>query len=257
MATHGSRSRSSKYSPANRRRHRFPQHPKHVPRLRDHPQLSRVPDQPERAGGRTSPPSPSYRAGRMWCRRSRPAASRGRRRTECPVWQTTTGLPLTGLSARLPRVGVPLSAGRPGGRGPRRRLSWCGWPGRSTGRSPRTPRFRHRRHRGRNTNSWADRAASCIWRSLTPTVPRSWAPTSVRCTTAIRSPRGRPCGSTRTRPAGFTFLDPRATFDPHTICSHAETWVTSLEWDKINESYHANQAGHRQGCLPLLTALAG
>ncbi|MFC9221427.1 hypothetical protein ACFT8W_11715 [Streptomyces hygroscopicus] len=50
---------------------------------------------------------------------------------------------------------------------------------------------------------------------------------------------------------------PRAAFDPHTICSHAETWVTSLEWDKINESYHANQAGYRQGCLPLLPALAG
>ncbi|MFI1126042.1 hypothetical protein ACH4VS_33620 [Streptomyces hygroscopicus] len=57
--------------------------------------------------------------------------------------------------------------------------------------------------------------------------------------------------------AGFTFLDPRAAFDPHTICSLAETWVTSLELDKINESYHPNQAGHRQGYLPLVTALAG
>ncbi|GAA2375631.1 SGNH/GDSL hydrolase family protein [Streptomyces cuspidosporus] len=57
--------------------------------------------------------------------------------------------------------------------------------------------------------------------------------------------------------AGFTFLDPRPAFDPHTICSHAETWVTSLEWDKINESYHPNKAGHREGYLPLLTALAG
>ncbi|NEW70781.1 SGNH/GDSL hydrolase family protein [Streptomyces rhizosphaericus] len=57
--------------------------------------------------------------------------------------------------------------------------------------------------------------------------------------------------------AGFTFLDPRPAFDPHTICSHAETWVTSLEWDKINESYHPNKAGHQYGYLPLLTALAG
>ncbi|MEU5101426.1 SGNH/GDSL hydrolase family protein [Streptomyces sp. NPDC021354] len=57
--------------------------------------------------------------------------------------------------------------------------------------------------------------------------------------------------------AGFTFLDPRAAFDPHTICSRGETWVTSLEWSKINESYHPNQAGHRDGYLPLLTALAG
>lgn len=57
--------------------------------------------------------------------------------------------------------------------------------------------------------------------------------------------------------AGFTFLDPRAAFDPHTICSHGETWLTSLEWDKINESYHPNQAGHRDGYLPALTALTG
>ncbi|WHX23666.1 SGNH/GDSL hydrolase family protein [Streptomyces malaysiensis subsp. malaysiensis] len=57
--------------------------------------------------------------------------------------------------------------------------------------------------------------------------------------------------------AGFTFLDPRAAFDPHTICSHGETWVTSLEWDKINESYHPNQAGHRDGYLSLLTGLTG
>ncbi|MFE2133640.1 SGNH/GDSL hydrolase family protein, partial [Streptomyces sp. NPDC059466] len=54
--------------------------------------------------------------------------------------------------------------------------------------------------------------------------------------------------------AGFTFLDPRPAFDPHTICSRSTPWVTSLEWDKINESYHPNQAGHHDGYLPALNA---
>ncbi|MDO0924667.1 SGNH/GDSL hydrolase family protein [Streptomyces sp. TG1A-8] len=57
--------------------------------------------------------------------------------------------------------------------------------------------------------------------------------------------------------AGFAFLDPRPSFDPHTICSKNSAWVTSLEWDKINESYHPNQAGHRDGYLPALDAITG
>ncbi|WP_428936087.1 SGNH/GDSL hydrolase family protein [Streptomyces sp. ACT015] len=57
--------------------------------------------------------------------------------------------------------------------------------------------------------------------------------------------------------AGFTFLDPRTAFDAHSICSGGTTWVTSLEWDKINESYHPNQAGHRDGYLPALNAITG
>ncbi|MEV7436500.1 SGNH/GDSL hydrolase family protein [Streptomyces griseoviridis] len=57
--------------------------------------------------------------------------------------------------------------------------------------------------------------------------------------------------------AGFTFLDPRTAFDAPSICSGNTTWVTSLEWDKINESYHPNQAGHRDGYLPALNAITG
>ncbi|MFE3602238.1 SGNH/GDSL hydrolase family protein [Streptomyces sp. NPDC059142] len=57
--------------------------------------------------------------------------------------------------------------------------------------------------------------------------------------------------------AGFTFLDPRPAFDAHAICSGNPTWVTSLEWDKLNESYHPNQAGHRDGYLPALNAITG
>ncbi|MFJ2610268.1 SGNH/GDSL hydrolase family protein [Streptomyces sp. NPDC087425] len=57
--------------------------------------------------------------------------------------------------------------------------------------------------------------------------------------------------------AGFTFLDPRPAFDAHAICSGNTTWVTSLEWDKLNESYHPNQAGHRDGYLAALNAITG
>ncbi|MFD5030365.1 SGNH/GDSL hydrolase family protein [Streptomyces sp. NPDC058405] len=63
--------------------------------------------------------------------------------------------------------------------------------------------------------------------------------------------------SARAAEAGFTFLDARPVFDPHTICSSGSTWVTSLEWDKINESYHPNAAGHRDGYLAALNGLTG
>ncbi|TDC75159.1 SGNH/GDSL hydrolase family protein [Streptomyces hainanensis] len=61
----------------------------------------------------------------------------------------------------------------------------------------------------------------------------------------------------RSAEAGFTFLDARPVFDPHTLCSGNSAWVTSLEWDKINESYHPNVAGHRDGYLAALTRLVG
>lgn len=57
--------------------------------------------------------------------------------------------------------------------------------------------------------------------------------------------------------AGFTYLDARPVFDPHTLCSGNSTWVTSLQWDKLNESYHPNEEGHRDGYLPALTAITG
>ncbi|MEV7680659.1 SGNH/GDSL hydrolase family protein [Streptomyces sp. NPDC088341] len=63
--------------------------------------------------------------------------------------------------------------------------------------------------------------------------------------------------SARAAEAGFEFLDARPIFDPHTLCSGATPWVTSLEWDKINESYHPNAAGHRDGYLAKLNSLTG
>ncbi|MFC6092719.1 SGNH/GDSL hydrolase family protein [Saccharothrix lopnurensis] len=59
----------------------------------------------------------------------------------------------------------------------------------------------------------------------------------------------------RAAEAGFTFLDARPVFDPHSLCSSGTKWVTSLEWDKINESYHPNAAGHRNGYYATLNSL--
>ncbi|MDU0288564.1 SGNH/GDSL hydrolase family protein [Saccharothrix longispora] len=59
----------------------------------------------------------------------------------------------------------------------------------------------------------------------------------------------------RAAEAGFTFLDARPVFDPHTLCSSGTKWLTSLEWDKINESYHPNAAGHRDGYYAALNSL--
>lgn len=61
--------------------------------------------------------------------------------------------------------------------------------------------------------------------------------------------------SARAAEAGFSYLDARPVFDPHTLCSDGPEWVTSLEWSKLNESYHPNVEGHRDGYLPALRAL--
>jgi lysophospholipase L1-like esterase len=41
---------------------------------------------------------------------------------------------------------------------------------------------------------------------------------------------------------GFDFVDPRAAFDPHRICSSSE-WLNGLS-DPVSESYHPNRDGH-------------
>jgi lysophospholipase L1-like esterase len=41
---------------------------------------------------------------------------------------------------------------------------------------------------------------------------------------------------------GFDFVDPRAAFDPHRICSSVE-WLNGLS-NPVSESYHPNRAGH-------------
>jgi lysophospholipase L1-like esterase len=56
--------------------------------------------------------------------------------------------------------------------------------------------------------------------------------------------------------AGFSFVDARTVFAGHEICSGNTVWMTSLQWDKLNESYHPNANGHR-GYYGALTAITG
>jgi len=44
--------------------------------------------------------------------------------------------------------------------------------------------------------------------------------------------------------AGFGYIDTRNTFAGHELCASGAAWMTNLEWDKINESYHPNTLGH-------------
>lgn len=60
----------------------------------------------------------------------------------------------------------------------------------------------------------------------------------------------------QSKAASFEFLDARPVFDGHGICTGDE-WVTSLEWDKLDESYHPNEAGHRDGYLAALNGMTG
>jgi lysophospholipase L1-like esterase len=43
---------------------------------------------------------------------------------------------------------------------------------------------------------------------------------------------------------GFTFLDPRAAFDNHSVCGHPP-WINSASVSHKNETYHPNDAGYR------------
>jgi lysophospholipase L1-like esterase len=56
--------------------------------------------------------------------------------------------------------------------------------------------------------------------------------------------------------AGFRFVDARTVFAGHEICSGNPEWLTSLQWDKLNESYHPTANGHR-GYFGALTAVTG
>ncbi|WP_200261365.1 SGNH/GDSL hydrolase family protein [Streptomyces sp. HSG2] len=54
---------------------------------------------------------------------------------------------------------------------------------------------------------------------------------------------------------GFTFGDVRSTFAGHEICS-GDSWLHSVKWSNIGESYHPNAAGQSGGYLPALTSAA-
>jgi hypothetical protein len=54
---------------------------------------------------------------------------------------------------------------------------------------------------------------------------------------------------------GFTFGDVRTTFTGHEICS-GSSWLHSVNWLNISESYHPNAAGQSGGYLPVLRGAA-
>ncbi|MFE0513064.1 SGNH/GDSL hydrolase family protein [Streptomyces sp. NPDC058964] len=54
---------------------------------------------------------------------------------------------------------------------------------------------------------------------------------------------------------GFTFGDVRSTFAGHEICS-GSSWLHSLNWLNVGESYHPTAAGQSGGYLPVLTSAA-
>jgi lysophospholipase L1-like esterase len=56
---------------------------------------------------------------------------------------------------------------------------------------------------------------------------------------------------------GFRFVDVRAAFAPHEICSPGTWWLHSLELSQPTESYHPTVEGYRYGYLPALASVAG
>ncbi|MCK1818623.1 SGNH/GDSL hydrolase family protein [Streptomyces sp. XM83C] len=54
---------------------------------------------------------------------------------------------------------------------------------------------------------------------------------------------------------GFVFGDVRTTFTGHEICS-SSSWLRSVNWLNIGESYHPTAAGQSGGYLPVLTNAA-
>ncbi len=59
----------------------------------------------------------------------------------------------------------------------------------------------------------------------------------------------------RARAHGLTFGDVRTTFTGHEICS-GNSWLHSVDWLNIGNSYHPKAAGQSGGYLPVLDAVA-
>ena len=55
--------------------------------------------------------------------------------------------------------------------------------------------------------------------------------------------------------AGFGFVDPRATFTGHAVCS-SSPWINNLTWP-IDDSFHPNKAGHAGYAAVVAPALSG
>ncbi|MEU3758888.1 SGNH/GDSL hydrolase family protein [Streptomyces albogriseolus] len=59
----------------------------------------------------------------------------------------------------------------------------------------------------------------------------------------------------RARAYGYTFGDVRTTFTGHEICS-GDSWLHSVDWLNIGNSYHLKAAGQSGGYLPVLNSAA-
>ncbi|MFJ3986802.1 SGNH/GDSL hydrolase family protein [Streptomyces fungicidicus] len=59
----------------------------------------------------------------------------------------------------------------------------------------------------------------------------------------------------RARAHGFTFGDVRSTFTGHELCS-GSSWLHSVDWTNIGNSYHPKAAGQSGGYLPVFNAAA-
>ena len=59
----------------------------------------------------------------------------------------------------------------------------------------------------------------------------------------------------RARAYGYTFGDVRTTFSGHEICS-GNSWLHSVDWLNIGNSYHPKAPGQSGGYLPVLTSAA-
>ncbi|MFB9903755.1 SGNH/GDSL hydrolase family protein [Allokutzneria oryzae] len=94
--------------------------------------------------------------------------------------------------------------------------------------------------------------------------PRIFEPGSYACDVLTRPRRAEVVSitdslaaviSARAAAAGFSFLDGRAAFAGHELCS-PRPWINEPGLP-ADDSYHPNKAGHANGYLPALTALLG
>ena len=57
--------------------------------------------------------------------------------------------------------------------------------------------------------------------------------------------------------AGFRFGDVRSAFSAHEICSSSTSWIHSVDFTHITDSYHPTAAGYSGGYLPVLDSITG
>jgi lysophospholipase L1-like esterase len=57
--------------------------------------------------------------------------------------------------------------------------------------------------------------------------------------------------------SGFHFADVRNAFSAHEICSSSTSWLHSVDFASITDSYHPTTAGYSGGFLPVLDSVTG